>query len=124
MVTTKVEDVVNSVTNVSTLGIAEITDGLIVVSVKNGWCQVVIQGLTVSSTFSNVIDIPVNNLPKPAYQYNWEAIFDYNSSQTSNGTSTNIMFVKPNVGGGTLMVDFVTAKVGKYFTTFSYIVAE
>ena len=124
VVTTKVADVVNSVTNVSTLGIAEITDGLIVVSVKNGWCQVVIQGLIVSSTFSNNIDIPVNNLPKPAYQYNWEAIFDYNSSHTSNGTSTNIMFVRPNVGGGTLMVDYATAKAGNYFTTFSYPVAE
>ena len=118
----KVADVVNKITDVSTLGISEISEGLIIVNIKNGWCQVIIQGLIINSTFSNTINIPAS-LPKPAYQYNWVAIFDYNSSNTSSGSSTNITFVKPT-DNGALMVDFVTAKAGNYFTTFSYPVAE
>ena len=121
--TTSVADVVNSVTDVSTLGITEITDGLIIVNIKNGWCQVIIQGLVINSTFSNTINIPVASLPKPAYQYNWVAVFDYNSSNSSSGSSTNITFVKPT-DDSRLMVDFVTAKTGNYFTSFSYPVAE
>lgn len=121
--TTSVADVVNSVTDVSTLGIAEITDGLIIVNIKNGWCQVLIQGLVINSTFSNIINIPVASLPKPVYQYNWVAMFDYNSSNSSSGSSTNITFVKPT-DDSRLMVDFVTAKTGNYFTTFSYPVSE
>lgn len=114
MCSTTVADVADTVIDISTLNIPQIPSGKVEFSVKNGNCYVTMYEISVVSTFDTNIKIYHPSIPEPPHFVNWTVIAD--------NTSGNITFVRPN--NGSIEIDMTLTKVGMYYGSFSYPVAE